>query len=141
MLIICRKTLSVSHLLGLYLNHRSYLIRYFINSMKEWQWVPNLDLNLSMIFFFFMKKLGFKIVLFNLYPLSIEDSYRFAKNNTLKNFELFNRQHKNIRFTSEIENENSVSFLDIKISRDNNEFTTSVTTKQTLAECLPTLKV
>ena len=108
--------------------------------MKEWQWVPNLDLNLSMFFFFFMKKLGFKIVLFNLNPLSIEDSYRFAKNNTLKNFELFNRQHKNIRFSSEIENENSVSFLDIKISRDSNEFTTSVTTKQPLAECLPTLK-
>ena len=29
-----------------------------------------------------------------------------------------NRQHKNIKFTSETENENSISFLDIKITRD-----------------------
>ena len=37
-----------------------------------------------------------------------------------------NRQHKNDRFTFETENKNSISFLDIKISRDNNKFTTSV---------------
>ena len=64
-------------------------------------------------------------------------SYLFAQNITWK---LLNRQHKNIRFTSEIENENSVSLLDIKISRDNNKFTTLFTTKQPLAEFLPTLK-
>ena len=33
------------------------------------------------------------------------------------------RQHNNIRFTSEIENENSISFLGIKISRDSNKLT------------------
>ena len=37
-----------------------------------------------------------------------------------------NRQHKNIILISKTENENSISFLDIKISRDNNNFTTSV---------------
>ena len=37
-----------------------------------------------------------------------------------------NGQHKNIRFTSEIENENSISLLDIKMSRDNKKLMTSV---------------
>ena len=44
-----------------------------------------------------------------------------------------NRQHKNIRFTSEIDNENSISFLDIKIRKDNNKFTTSVYRKPTFS--------
>ena len=43
----------------------------------------------------------------------------------------FNRQCRNIGFTSENENENSISFLDIKISRDHNKFTTSVYSKPT----------
>ena len=42
-----------------------------------------------------------------------------------------NRQHKNIEFTSETENRNSISFLDIKITRDNNKFMTSVYRKPT----------
>ena len=41
-----------------------------------------------------------------------------------------NRQHKNIKFTSETENENSISFLDIKITRENNK---SMTTKPTFS--------
>ena len=49
-----------------------------------------------------------------------------------------NRQHKNIKFSSETENENSISFLDIKITRDNNKFMTSVYRKP---ESSPTLKV
>ena len=49
-----------------------------------------------------------------------------------------NRQHKNIKLTSETENENSISFLDIKITRDNNKFMTSVYRKP---ESSPTLKV
>ena len=40
-----------------------------------------------------------------------------------------NGQHKN---TSETENENFISFLEIKISRDSNKFTTSVFPKPTL---------
>ena len=47
-----------------------------------------------------------------------------------------NHQHKNIRFTSEIENENSVLFLDIKISRDNNKFMTSVYRKPAFSRVL-----
>ena len=61
-------------------------------------------------------------------------SYFFARNIASKNFEIFlNRQHKNIRLSSEIENENSISFLDIKISRDKNRFTTSVYRKPTFS--------
>ena len=37
-----------------------------------------------------------------------------------------NRQHKKIRFTSETENENSVLFFNIKISRDNINLANSV---------------
>ena len=35
-----------------------------------------------------------------------------------------NRHHKNIKFTSETKNENSISFLDIKITNENNKFMT-----------------
>ena len=73
------------------------------------------------------------VVLLNLNLLSVEGtlmihSYFFDQN---KNY--LNRQHKNIRFTSEIENENSISFLDIKISRDNNKFKISVYRKPTFS--------
>ena len=36
------------------------------------------------------------------------------------------KQHKNIKFTSEIEKSGLLSFLDIKISRENNSLVTSV---------------
>ena len=89
-----------------------------------------------MFFFGVIEKFAFKIVLLNLNLLSIEgtlmiNSYFFARNTTFQNY--LNRQHKNIRFTSEIENENSISFLDIKIRRDNNIFTTSVYYKPTFS--------
>ena len=42
-----------------------------------------------------------------------------------------NKQHKNIKFTSEIEENGSLSFLDITISRENNKFVTSVYRKST----------
>ena len=44
-----------------------------------------------------------------------------------------NKQHKNIKFTSEIEENGSLSFLDIKISRENNKFVTSVYRKPTFS--------
>ena len=47
-----------------------------------------------------------------------------------------NRQHKNIKFTSETENENSIFFLDIKITRDNNKFMTSIYHKPALSGVL-----
>ena len=42
-----------------------------------------------------------------------------------------NKQHKNITFTSKIEENDSLSFLDIKISFENNKFVTSVYCKRT----------
>ena len=42
-----------------------------------------------------------------------------------------NCQHPNIKFTSEIEENNFISFLDIKINRDNNRFLRSVYRKPT----------
>ena len=73
MLTICRKTLSVSYLLGLRLSHWFHLIRCFINSMMELHWVPHWDLRLSMFFFVIMKKVvPPKIALLNLNLLSIE---------------------------------------------------------------------
>ena len=44
-----------------------------------------------------------------------------------------NKQHKNIKFTSEIEENGLLSFLDIKISRENNKFVTSVYRKPTFS--------
>ena len=44
-----------------------------------------------------------------------------------------NKQHKNKKFTSEIEQNGSLSFLDIKISRENNKFVTSVYRKPTFS--------
>ena len=44
-----------------------------------------------------------------------------------------NKQHKNIKFTLEIEENGSLSFLDITITRENNKFVTSVYCKLTFS--------
>ena len=44
-----------------------------------------------------------------------------------------NCQHPNIKFTSEIEENNSISFLDIKVSRVNNSFSTNIYRKVTFS--------
>ena len=45
-----------------------------------------------------------------------------------------NKQHKNIKFTSEIEENGSLSFLDITITRENSKFVTSVYHKLTISD-------
>ena len=58
----------------------------------------------------------------------------FRSKHHIKKFRNYlNCQNKNIRFTSETENENSILFFDIKISMGNNKFTTSVYHKQTFS--------
>ena len=47
-----------------------------------------------------------------------------------------NKQHKNIKLTSEIEENGLLSFLDIKINRENDKFVTSVYCKPTFSEIL-----
>ena len=44
-----------------------------------------------------------------------------------------NKQHKNIKFTLEIEENGSLSFLDIPITRENNKLVTSVYRKPTVS--------
>ena len=45
----------------------------------------------------------------------------------------FNCQHPNIKFTSEIDKKNSISFLDIKVNRFNNSFSTNIYRKVTFS--------
>ena len=58
----------------------------------------------------------------------------FRSKEPIEKFRLYlNCQHPNIKFTSEIEENNSISFLDIKINRDNNRFVRSVYRKPTFS--------
>ena len=74
----------------------------------------------------------FKPVIYRRY---VDDTFLiFCSKNHIEKFRNYlNHQHKNIKFTSETENENSISFLDIKITRDNNKFMTSVYHKPTFS--------
>ena len=67
----------------------------------------------------------FKPVIYRRY---VDDTFLlFHSKHHIEKFQNYlNHQHKNIKFTSETENENSISILDIKITRDNNKFMTSV---------------
>ena len=44
-----------------------------------------------------------------------------------------NKRHKNIKFSFETEKDNSFSFLDVKICREKDKFTTIVFTKDTFS--------
>ena len=58
----------------------------------------------------------------------------FRKEEHLKLFlNYINSCHENIKFTSEKETNNKLSFLDIEISRDKNQFITSVYHKPTFS--------
>ena len=74
----------------------------------------------------------FKSVIYRKY---VDDTFLLfrSKHRTKKFRNYLNRQHKNIKFTSETINENSISFLDIKITRDNNKFMTLVYRKPTFS--------
>ena len=56
-----------------------------------------------------------------------------SKDQTEKFRGYLNCQHPNIKFTSEIEENNSISFLDIKVSRVNNSFSTNIYRKVTFS--------
>ena len=79
----------------------------------------------------------FKLVIYRKY---VDDTFLlFRSKHHIEKFRYYlNRQHKNIKFTSEAESENFISFLDIKITRNNNKFMTSVYCKPRF---LPTLEV
>ena len=74
----------------------------------------------------------FKPVIYRTY---VDDTFfLFRSKHDIEKFRNYlNRQHKNIKFTSETENENSISFLDIKITRESNKCMTSVYRKPTFS--------
>ena len=51
----------------------------------------------------------------------------------LKLVDYMNHQHSNLKFTFEVEQNNSFSFLDVKICRENDRFTTSIYRKPTFS--------
>ena len=61
----------------------------------------------------------FKLVIYRRY---VDDTFLlFRSKHHIEKFRYYlNRQHKNIKFTSETESENFILFLDIKITRSNN---------------------
>ena len=69
------------------------------------------------------------------YRRFVDDTFLlFRSKERIEKFRLYlNCQHPNIKFTSEIEESNSIYFLDIKINRDNNRFLTSVYRKPTFS--------
>ena len=70
-----------------------------------------------------------------IYRRYVDDTFLlFRSKHHIEEFRNYlNRQQKNIKFTSETENENSISFLHIKITRSNNKFMTSVYRKPTFS--------
>ena len=70
-----------------------------------------------------------------IYRRFVDDTFLlFRYKEHIEKFRLYlNCQHSIIKFTSEIEDNNSISFLDIKINRDNNRFLTSVYRKPTFS--------
>ena len=64
----------------------------------------------------------FKPVIYRKY---VDHTFLLFRSKHIEKFQNYlNRHHKNIKFTSETKNENSISFLDIKITSENNKFMT-----------------
>ena len=74
----------------------------------------------------------FKAVIYKRY---VDDTFLlFRSKDHIEKFQGYlNCQHPNIMFTSEIEVNNSISFLDFKISRVNNSFSTNIYHKVTFS--------
>ena len=72
------------------------------------------------------------------YRRFVDDTFLLfrSKDHVQKFTNHLNKHYKNIKFTSEIEGNGSLSFLDIKISRENNKFVTSVYRKPTFSAVL-----
>ena len=70
-----------------------------------------------------------------IYKRYVDDNFLLFHNiNQIENFKYYlNLQHANIKFNSDIDMNNSLFFLNIKIVRENNKFTTSVYCKPTFS--------
>ena len=61
-------------------------------------------------------------------------SFFYLKNTSQLFEDYMNKQHKCLKFTAEEENDNSFSFLDIKITHHNQQFKISVYRKSTISD-------
>ena len=71
----------------------------------------------------------------NVYKRYVDDIFvTFESYSQLLKFvDYMNHQHPNLKFTFEVEQNNSFSFLDVKICRENDRFTTSIYRKPTFS--------
>ena len=85
----------------------------------EKNWLQNCPLNFKPLF----------------YKRYIDDNFLLFTNEQHAHLFLqyLNNQHENITFTLECETNNAPSFLDVKVSRENNKFITSVFRKETFS--------
>ena len=107
--------------------------------MTERQWVLLWVPPLQMHFYAIMKKNGWLIVQLVVKPITckryVDDIFvLFSSEVHLQIFvDYMNKQHKCLKFTSEAQNDNYSSFLDIKIICHNQQFKTSVYRKPTFS--------
>ena len=82
-------------------------------------WLQNCPLNCKLLF----------------YKRYIDDTFLLLTNEQQAHMFLqyLNNQHENITFTLECETNNALSFLDVKVSRENNKFITYVFRKETFS--------
>ncbi len=72
----------------------------------------------------------------------VDDVFATTKNgNTSKILEYLNKQHPNIKFTIEKEENKQLTFRDTLVTRQVNRYTTSIYRKKPLQECTSTGKV
>ena len=71
----------------------------------------------------------------NVYKRHVDDIFVTldSYSQLLKFVGYMNRQHSNLKFTFKVEQNNSFSFLDVKICRENDRFTTSIYRKPTFS--------
>ena len=76
-----------------------------------------------------------EIFLPNVYKRYVDDIFVTfdCYSQLLKFVDYMNYQHSNLKFTFEVETNNSFSFLDVKICRENDRFTTSIYRKPTFS--------
>ena len=113
-------------------------ITYFVSKLTESQWVLLWVPPLQMHFYAIMKKNGWIIVLSTLnliYKRYVDDIFvLFSCKEHVQHFvDYMNKQHKCLKFTSEAQNVNSFLFLNIKITRHNQQFKISVYRKPTFS--------
>ena len=94
-------------------------LQIYLCATTKKNWLQNCPLNFKPLF----------------YKRYIDDTFLLITNEQHAHMFLqyLNNQHVNITFTLECETNNALSFLDVKVSRENNRFITSVFRKETFS--------